>query len=159
MSLRFIICLLLVLLPLRLAAAEGQAGDPLEGPFALDAATGFAINGFDPVGYFVEGRPLLGHNGLETRLGGAYWRFANEGNLAAFRRDPAVFAPRFGGFCVVAISRGAAAAGNPEIFAVYENQLYLFYSEGNRQVFLRDPEGVIGQANRRWEAVRHTVAW
>ncbi|MCC0057433.1 MAG: hypothetical protein H6883_15030 [Rhodobiaceae bacterium] len=125
--------------------------------FYADPTSGYAIFGFDPVSYFLEARGRLGRTGLETTYGGAYWRFANEGNLAAFNENPAVFAPAFGGYGVVAMSRGVASAGNPELFAIFEGKLYFFITEGNRQVFLRDPHGVIAEAARQWLSVQATV--
>ena len=54
--------------------------------------TGLAIDGFDPVAYFVDGAPKHGRAELELRSGGATWRFRNEGNRAAFAARP-------GGLC------------------------------------------------------------
>ena len=45
--------------------------------------TGLAIDGFDPVAYFVDAAPKQGRAELELRSAGATWRFQNEGNRAA----------------------------------------------------------------------------
>ena len=45
--------------------------------------TGLAIDGFDPVAYFVDAAPKVGRAELEFRFRGATWRFQNEGNRAA----------------------------------------------------------------------------
>src|SRR5258705_7304312 len=42
--------------------------------------SGVAIEGFDPVAYFVDPRPLVGLPELEASHAGAVWRFRNEGN-------------------------------------------------------------------------------
>src|SRR6266852_5807751 len=60
--------------------------------------TGLAIDGFDPVAYFVEAAPKEGRAELEFRSGGATWRFLNEGNRSAFAAAPEVYTPRFGGY-------------------------------------------------------------
>jgi hypothetical protein len=46
--------------------------------------TGLAIEGFDPVAYFVDARPAVGLPGFEVSEAGAVWRFRNEGNRASF---------------------------------------------------------------------------
>ena len=50
--------------------------------------TGLAIDGFDPVAYFVDALPKQGRAELELRSGGATWRFQNEGNRSAFAGAP-----------------------------------------------------------------------
>src|ERR1700693_1132084 len=57
----------------------------------VDPHTGLALYGFDPVGYFTEGKPLMGRADLEYSFAGAIWRFRNEGNRAAFTDHPDVY--------------------------------------------------------------------
>ena len=120
--------------------------------------TGLAIDGFDPVAYFVDAAPKTGRAELELRYGGAVWRFQNEGNRAAFAADPVVYAPRFGGYDPMAVARGAAAAGHPALWLIADKRLYLFYSAEARAAFAKDPESAIGAAERQWLEVQHTLA-
>src|SRR5262245_36793066 len=78
--------------------------------------TGLAIDGFDPVAYFVNAEPKPGRSGLEFRHAAVTWRFANEGNRAAFMADPDVYMPRFGGYDPIAIARGVATAGHARLW-------------------------------------------
>jgi YHS domain-containing protein len=119
--------------------------------------TGLAIDGFDPVTYFVDGVPKQGSPELELRAHGATWRFCNEGNRAAFAADPDVYAPRFGGHDPVAVARGVATAGYPVLWLIVEKQLYFFYSDGARSAFSHDPANIVAVAERNWAAVRHTL--
>ena len=72
----------------------------------VDAHTGLANSGFDPVAYFTDDKPKIGRPDLELRADGTIWRFKNEGNRAAFADHPEVYMPRFGGYDPVAIARG-----------------------------------------------------
>lgn len=126
-------------------------------PVVFNRYTGLAIDGFDPVAYFVDGKPRLGRRDLELRSGGANWRFANEGNMAAFAADPDAYAPRFGGHDPVAVVRGAATPGHPELWLIVDDHLYLFYSEAARSAFARDSDSAIEAAERHWPGVAHTV--
>jgi hypothetical protein len=119
--------------------------------------TGLAIDGFDPVAYFVDGEPKQGRAELELRSDGATWRFRNDGNRAAFAAAPSVYAPRFGGHDPLAMARGAATAGHPALWLIVQNRLYLFYSAEARTAFSRDPASAVETAERNWLEVRRTL--
>src|SRR3979411_261442 len=53
--------------------------------------TGLAIEGFDPVAYFVEARPMVGLPDFEASEAGAVWRFRNEGNRVSFVSTPDIY--------------------------------------------------------------------
>src|SRR5258708_37082156 len=60
--------------------------------------TGLAIEGFDPVAYFVDARPLIGREAYEASEAGAVWRFRNEGNRASFVSHPNIYGPPFSAY-------------------------------------------------------------
>ena len=76
----------LVLLGIGLAPAPSRAATTER--VVTNRHTGLAIDGFDPVAYFVDGAPSSGRADLEFRFAGATWRFRNEGNRAAFAAAP-----------------------------------------------------------------------
>jgi hypothetical protein len=119
--------------------------------------TGLAIHGFDPVAYFTDARPEAGYPEFEQVVAGTAWRFRNEGNRAAFAAHPDVYLPRYGGHDPVALARGLATAGNPLVWLVVEDRLYLFYGVENRQAFAADPQGAIAAAEAHWPRVSATL--
>src|SRR5579862_4947955 len=60
--------------------------------------TGLAIDGYDPVAFFTDGRPVAGSSDFEFRYDGAIWRFHNVGNRDAFAANPDIYMPKFGGY-------------------------------------------------------------
>jgi hypothetical protein len=140
-----ILSLLAGIIANRSAAAAGDK--PL---IWSDAASGFAIGGFDPLAYFLKGGPERPQNALEARWGGAYWRFANIGNRAAFLAHPEIYAPQFGGFDPYLLTRHKTVRGNPVIFAIHENRLYLFNSLDSRAKWRRHKRAYIIQAGFVW---------
>ncbi len=126
--------------------------------FVVHGPTGLALAGFDPVAYFVERKPMEGRSEVELAHGGAIWRFRNEGNRDAFRRDPGLYMPRYGGYDPTAIARGASAPGHPEIFLVLKGRLFLFRTPEARKAFEVDPDSVIDIADRQWPAVLKTLS-
>lgn len=123
----------------------------------VNANSGLAISGFDPVAYFARGKPEFGRPDLELSLGGVVWRFLNEGNRAAFSEHPDVYRPRFGGYDPVAIARGASVPGHPLFWVVTDGRLYLFYSEAARAAFIAEPDRIIETAERKWPEVARTI--
>ena len=112
--------------------------------------TGIAIEGFDPVAYFVEGTAMQGTAEFEANLWGAVWRFRNEGNRASFLAHPEIYGPQYGGYDPADIARGVIIAGNPRFFAIVAQRLYLFSLEANRDGFAANPERFLYEVGKRW---------
>jgi len=120
--------------------------------------SGLAIEGFDPVAYFVEGHPVRGLPDFELMQGGAVWRFHNEGDRASFAEHPDIYGPQFGGYDPTEVARGVTQAGNPLFFVIADQRLYLFNREANRDAFAADPERFLAQANARWPELERGLA-
>jgi hypothetical protein len=118
-----------------------------------DPHTGLAIGGIDPVAYFTDHAPLLGRADQEYRYAGVIWRFRNEGNKAAFIASPDVYMPRYGGYDPIALGRAVALPGNPLVWALVGERLYLFYNDEARERFLVDPAEAILHADNKWPTV------
>ena len=138
--------------------APGARGAGVLERVVIDPASGLAISGFDPVAYFSRGKAQQGQPGLELRVAGAIWRFENEGNRAAFRENPDIYGPQFGGYDPVAVGRDTAVAGHPLIWAIDGERLYLFYDEAARAEFLADPERIIERARQKWPSVAYMIS-
>ena len=119
-----------------------------------DPNTGLAISGFDPVAYFINGAPSLGKEELEYAYAGTVWRFVSNGNRAAFMADPDVYMPRFGGYDPTGVARGLAVAGNPTIWIVIGQRLYLFRTAAGREEFAGDSDQILATADRTWPELR-----
>jgi hypothetical protein len=124
----------------------------------IDRNSGLAIHGFDPVAYFTDRAPLLGKGEFEHRHAGAVWRFRNPGNLGAFAADPVVYMPRFGGYDPVGVGRGVATAGDPRIWMIVGERLYLFHAPENKAAFAANSEQAAAAADEAWPAVQRTLA-
>ena len=123
-----------------------------------DRVSGLAILGFDPVAYFIEGAALPGKDGFEYTFAGAVWRFRNEGNRGAFILDPEFYMPRFGGHDPVAIARGVALPGDPRLWLLAGDRLYLFHAPDAKNAFARDPDAAIAAAGEKWPQLLRTLS-
>ncbi len=155
--------LLLTIAAAPAAQAAGVALPPLpglpgvgEGVVVHDQA-GIALSGFDPVAYFIDGRPRGGLPAHELVHAGAVWRFASRANLEAFRNQPDAFIPVFGGYDAVAVAEGRAAEAGPDHFAIIGGRLYTLRSAASLAALRADPR-LLARAEERWPEVERQLA-
>ncbi|MGY3235738.1 hypothetical protein ACVMAJ_002628 [Bradyrhizobium sp. USDA 4448] len=138
------------------------AGSPAHAATAerivVNRYSGVAIEGFDPVAYFVDGAAELGTAEFEANLWGAVWRFRNDGDRAEFLAHPEIYGPQFGGYDPADIARGVTIAGNPRFFVISAQRLYLFSREDNRDAFAKDPERFLYEVGKRWPALQDKLS-
>lgn len=123
-----------VLLLLATALAPGARSEP-----DPTRVVQLALNGYDPVSYFLPDGPQPGSARFEAEWGGRVWRFAMDADRTAFRRDPDVYAPRLGGYDAAAILDRRLADADPAVFAILDGRLYLFRDAERRARFVADP--------------------
>jgi YHS domain-containing protein len=112
-----------------------------------------AVGGYDTVAYFKAGKPVKGAEQFATEYKGATWRFASADNLAAFKANPTAFAPQYGGYCAWAISQNYTASGDPLVWKIVNNKLYLNYDRTVQANWEKDIPGFIAKADKNWPAV------
>jgi YHS domain-containing protein len=115
--------------------------------------SGLALQGYDPVAFFTDSKPVKGNAEFVHRHGGATYQFATQENRDAFKADPAKYEPQFGGFCTYAVSRGYTAKIDPEAFQIVGGRLLLQYSKGVRDDFNKDAKGNLAKADANWPAL------
>lgn len=120
--------------------------------------SGLAIEGYDPVAYFISARPRVGLPEYEASQAGVVWRFVNEGNQASFIAHPEIYGPQFGGYDPVDVARGITVAGSPLFWVVSGQRLYLFGREEHRDAFAANPAPFLRAATKRWPALEENLA-
>ncbi len=126
--------------------------------YVTNPLSGSAIEGMDPVSYFTEDEPLVGSPQYEVEWEGVSWFFANEANKQVFMASPESYAPQFGGYGLAGVARGYLSKGNPRIYVVHNQRLYLFYSPGNREAFLVEKAGMLNYALQNWDGLKVRLA-
>lgn len=112
-----------------------------------------ALNGFDPVAYFSEGRPVEGSKAFTATWNGATFRFASAANRDRFVATPEAFAPQYGGYCAWAVANGYTASGDPKVWKIVNGKLYLNYNAEVADRWSKDIPGNIARANANWPKV------
>ena len=114
---------------------------------------GGAIRGYDPVAYFIQGRPVEGKRAHSLKWKGATWYFANAENQDLFRGNPEKYAPQYGGYCAYAVSQNYTASIDPEAWKIVDGKLYLNYSKSVQTTWEEDITGYISSAERNWPKI------
>ena len=111
-----------------------------------------AIQGYDTVAYFTEGKPVKGSPEFEAVWQGARWRFANAEHRDMFSAQPESYAPRFGGFCVMGMTIGLSEKPDPEAWAIIDDKLYLASYKQDFDDLNKDLAANIQKAEAGWRA-------
>ena len=115
---------------------------------------GVGIHGYDPVAYFAEGKAAKGDPQFSSNYGGATYYFKSSDDKAAFDKDPAKYAPQFGGYCAMAMAMGKLEDADPTFFLVHDGKLLLQRNEKAHMMFMRDPAGNHKKADEQWKKLR-----
>ena len=113
-------------------------------------ATRLAIDGYDPVAYFTEAKPVRGNTQFEFKWKGAKWIFYNIENRDQFAAAPEKYSPKYGGYCAYAVSQGNTARIDPKAWKVVDDALYLNFSLKIQQKWEAKQAESIEQANQNW---------
>ena len=131
--------------PLPLPAS---AGDP------APASPRVAIEGYDPVAYFTDGRPVKGSPTFSFPFDDAVYYFASAEHQKMFAADPDRYAPQYAGYCAAAASAGMKVEANPKFWAISGGRLYVFYGEEGNARFAEDSAGLIAKADAHWRVLK-----
>ena len=114
-----------------------------------------AINGYDVVAYFKEGKPVRGNVAFNVSYKGASWHFANKENAELFKANPGKYEPQYGGYCAFGCSRGYKAKTSPDAWTIVDGKLYLNYNTDVRATWNKDQQEYIKKADANWIDIRY----
>ena len=107
-----------------------------------------AIKGYDPVAYFVDGRPVRGLPEIEYEWDEHRYRFSSAQHRDLFRADPVRYAPQFANFCAMSLAKGELVEADPESWLINADKLYIFGKREGPDLFRQDLAGNIAKSNQ-----------
>ena len=119
---------------------------------------GLALQGYDPVGYFTDSKPVKGSPAFTATYKGATYQFASAEHRDMFNQSPAKYEPQFGGFCGYAASINKLAVIMPEYFQVLHDRLILQHNEKAWKLWHEDVEGNLKKADTNWPSLSQQKA-
>ena len=84
-----------------------------------------AIQGYDVVSYFTDGKPVKGSGDISLPFDDARWQFANMSHKEMFAADPDHYMPQYGGMCASGMAFGVSVPANPENWVIVDGKLYM----------------------------------
>jgi YHS domain-containing protein len=113
-----------------------------------------AVQGYDVVSYFTGKRPVRGNGNFVAVHDGATYQFSSADNQKAFEKNPDKYVPAFGGYCAFGVSVGKKFIGDPEVWRIVDERLYLNLDTGIQSEWLKDVPGRIKTANTKWLSIK-----
>ena len=90
---------------------------------------GLAIQGYDPVAYFVQHKAVKGKSAYTHTKDGVKYYFSSGANRELFIKNSSMYEPQYGGWCAYAMGEsGEKVEIDPETFKITDGKLYLFYN-------------------------------
>ncbi|MGZ2258921.1 YHS domain-containing (seleno)protein [Roseobacter sp. A03A-229] len=142
-------------------ASSAFAGDQYVDP------TGYAVSGYDVVAYFdlaqnpvgtAQPQAVPGDKDITSTYNGATFAFSTEENKAKFDADPARYAPQYDGHCAYGVSKGGKVPGNPHLWRIVDDKLYLNITENVVGFWEEDIPGNIDLAQTNWVSIEDDAA-
>ena len=131
------------------------------GPQYVDG-TGYAVSGYDVVAYFDleqssvgQGQPagVEGNSAYTAKYNDAVFAFSSAENRDKFIADPAKYAPQYDGHCAYGVSKGGKVPGNPNLWRIVDDKLYLNITENVVGFWEEDIPGNISLAENNWVSI------
>jgi YHS domain-containing protein len=117
---------------------------------------GVGIQGYDPVAFFTDGKPVLGKEEFHVTYRGVIYRFASAEHQATFEKAPAKYEPQFGGYCAYGVAQGHLAPGKVEAFQIVNGQLLMQYDSRTRDEFNKNQQANLHAAQSKWQTLPDT---
>lgn len=143
------------------ATALSFAGAAFAGEQFVDE-TGFAVSGYDVVAYFsldqnpvgtAQPAPVEGNKSITADYNGATFAFSSEANRDAFVAEPAKYVPQYDGHCAFGVAKGGKVPGNPTLWRIVDDKLYLNITKNVVGFWEEDIPGNLNLSTGNWPSL------
>jgi YHS domain-containing protein len=116
------------------------------------------IDGYDPVAFFTDKRPVKGSAEFQSEFDGAIYYFSSAENKALFERKPEMFKVQFGGYCAYAVSQGHVSPIDPKFCVTQKDangseRLICQHNQKASDLWNKEPDMLFENAFRYWPKV------
>ncbi|WP_034824165.1 YHS domain-containing (seleno)protein [Hyphomonas pacifica] len=112
-----------------------------------------ALQGYDPVAYFTDGKPVKGSDEYTTEYMGAEFKFSSASHRETFLADPERYVPQYGGYCAWAMADGKHAKGDARFWKIVDGKLYLNYNSAIQKKWGAGEVAFIERADQAWRDI------
>jgi len=137
-----------------LVARNGSGGKTL----VYTDKRGVALEGYDPISYFAEKKPMKGDPKIEATYNGALYHFVSQEHRETFEKSPSHYAAAYGGYCGYAASIGKVRPADPLLWSVVDGQLIVQQTKGALELWTKDVAGNKAKADKNWPLMEEKKA-
>ncbi|MFK7751163.1 MAG: YHS domain-containing (seleno)protein, partial [Sedimentitalea sp.] len=94
-----------------------------------------------------------GNAAFTADYNGAKFAFASAENRDTFLANPAFYAPQYDGHCAYGVSKGGKVPGNPNLWRIVDDKLYLNITKNVVGFWEEDIPGNITLAQTNWVSI------
>ncbi len=116
-------------------------------------ADGVILDGYDPVAFFIDSKPVKGDAQFHFSYDNAVYHFASQEHLDVFKADPEKYKPQFGGWCAYAVSLGRVAPIDVNTFSIVDGRLVIQHNQRAVNGWNKDVKGNLVLADKYWPKV------
>jgi YHS domain-containing protein len=126
------------------------------------AANGFAVSGYDVVAYWsldqapvggAQPAAVPGRADITAEYNGATFAFSSEENRDTFLENPAQYVPAYDGHCAYGVAQGGKVPGNPNLWRIVDDTLYLNITETVVGFWEEDIPGNLELSEANWQTI------
>src|SRR5947207_5494026 len=114
---------------------------------------GVIIDGYDPVAFFSDNKPVKGDAQFQFNYQGATYYFASQQHLDSFKINPEKYKVQFGGWCAYAVSLGRVAPIDVNTFSIVNDRLVIQHNQRAVNGWNKDVQGNLALADKYWPKV------
>jgi YHS domain-containing protein len=114
---------------------------------------GVILDGYDPVAFFTDNKPVKGNPSFNFQYEGATYHFASQEHLDLFKANPEKYKPQFGGWCAYAVSLGRVAPIDVNTFSIVNGRLVVQHNQRAVNGWNKDVQGNLTLADKYWPQV------
>ena len=114
---------------------------------------GIIIDGYDPVAFFTDNKPVKGDSQFHYTYQDAIYYFSSQEHLDLFKSSPEKYKPQFGGWCAYAVSLGRVAPIDVNTFSIVNGRLVIQHNQRAVNGWNKDVQGNLALADKYWPKV------
>lgn len=138
---------------------NGAAAQTAQRTKQFNLEKGLAIQGYDPVAYFTQNKPVKGNKQFAAFADGVTYNFSTAANKDLFIKDYKKYEPQYGGWCAYAMgATNEKVEIDPETFKIVNGKLFLFYHSWVNNTLTKwnkDEANLKATADKNWTVIFH----
>ncbi|MGQ0738860.1 MAG: YHS domain-containing (seleno)protein [Bacteroidota bacterium] len=115
--------------------------------------SGVILDGYDPVAFFTDNKPVKGNEEFQYTYDEAIYHFASQEHLDLFKKSPEKYKPQFGAWCAYAVSLGRVAPIDVNTFSIVNGRLFIQHNQRAVNGWNKNVPGNIVLADKYWPDV------